>query len=170
MQDLRSLTAQFPAAGRLEAIFLRPARGQPVQRVDAATAVAALGLQGDRTSAGRGGSKRQVTLVQAEHLPVVAALLRRAALDAALLRRNLLVSGLNLVAARSPFRDQPLQLHIGEWVVLELSGPCEPCSKMEDALGAGAYNALRGHGGVTARIVQGGVLRVGDAVVVKRPP
>jgi MOSC domain-containing protein YiiM len=164
MKDLRALVAEFSFHGCVEAIYLRPARGQPVVAVPTCEAVADRGLQGDRTAAGRGGSRRQVTLLQAEHLPVVAALLRRDAIDAAVLRRNLVISGLNLVAARALFRDQPLHLLLGAEVVLELTGPCEPCSKMEVALGAGAYNALRGHGGMTARVLRGGSLSVGDAV------
>jgi MOSC domain-containing protein YiiM len=164
VNDLRALSAEFPFPGLLEAIYLRPARGKPVQSVLTCEAVADRGLQGDRTAAGRGGSRRQVTLLQAEHLPVVAALLRKNAVDAAALRRNLVISGLNLVAARALFRDQPLHLLLGAEVVLELTGPCEPCSKMEVALGAGAYNALRGHGGMTARVLRGGTLSVGDAV------
>jgi MOSC domain-containing protein YiiM len=164
MQDLRSLVATFPHPGTLAAILLRPARGVAVQQVDAVEALAGRGLAGDRTAAGRGSSKRQVTLVQAEHLPVIAGWLRRDALAPALLRRNLVVSGLNLLAAKALFRDQPLQLAIGAEVVLEITGPCEPCSKMEDALGPGAYNALRGHGGLTARVLQGGRMCVGDQV------
>lgn len=115
------------------------------------------GIEGDHYS-GQSGN-RHVTLIQAEHLPVVAALVGESLLDPAILRRNIVVSGLNLLALKDH------QLHIGTAIVL-ITGQCHPCSKMEMALGPGGYNAMRGHGGLTARVVQEGVIRVGDEVTV----
>ena len=175
--DLRQLTRRFAGPGRIEWIGLRPARGLAMQPVDRAEAVASGGLVGDRAVriGAAAGGKRQVTLLQAEHLPVIAALAGRAgAADPLALRRNLVVSGLNLLAARALFKDQPLVLHLGrpgaaaaDAVVLEITGPCEPCSKMDAALGPGGFNAMRGHGGVTARVLQGGWLQIGDSLRCK---
>lgn len=164
--DLRTLTAQFAQNGKLDAIYLRPARNVPCVKVASTLALAGQGLVGDRTlqtpSRNPLGSNRQVTLIQAEHIAVLAAFLNKP-IDASWLRRNLLVSGINLLAAKSLFKDQTMQLRIGD-VILEITGPCEPCSKMESALGKGAYNAMRGHGGVNARIIVGGELKLGDSV------
>ena len=169
--DLRSLSQRFAGPGRLQAIVLRPARGRPALLADRAEALAGQGLVGDRSfrTAGPGSGKRQVTLLQAEHLPVVAALAGLAEVSPLQLRRNLVVAGLNLLAARSLFKDRPLCLHIGAEVVLEVTGPCDPCSQMEARLGPGGYNAMRGHGGVTARVLQGGQLAAGDAVWCAAP-
>lgn len=168
MRDLRDLVRPSDRTGVLEAIFLRPQRDVAAIAVASAEAVEGRGLLGDwtadRVRASPGTGKRQVTLIQAEHVPLIARWTGRDTLDAAILRRNLVISGVNLVAARSPFPGQRLTVHIGEQFVLVVTGDCAPCSKMEAALGPGGYNAVRGHGGATARIVRGGMLRVGDVV------
>jgi len=122
-----------------------------------AEAIAGQGLIGDRFAGGSG--KRGITLIQAEHLPVIAALAGKSELRPALLRRNLMVSGIPVLALKG------CRFRIGE-VVCEGTGPCDPCSRMEDALGVGGYNAMRGHGGVTARVLSGGWIRIGDRVTV----
>jgi MOSC domain-containing protein YiiM len=117
------------------------------------------GLEGDRFS-GRASSLRQVTLIQYEHLAVVAACLHREAISPALVRRNIVVSGINLLALKDK------RFRVGD-VLLEFTGLCHPCSKMERHLGAGGYNAMRGHGGITARVVEAGHVGLANAVFVE---
>jgi len=111
------------------------------------------GLLGDHGRAG----KRAVTLIQAEHLPVIAALAGLPRVAPETLRRNLLVSGLNLNA----LRGKGLRVGTAE---LRITGVCAPCSRMEKALGPGGYTAMRGHGGWCAEVVRSAAIRVGDVV------
>lgn len=134
--------------GRVEALQVRPARRAPVVGCDA------WDLTGSADHSR--SEKRAVTLIQAEHLPAIAAMLGRP-VDFERTRRNVLVSGLNLTACVGR------QLAIGD-VVLELTVPCHPCERMDEAFGVGGFAAMYGHGGWCARIVQPGVLRVGDTV------
>lgn len=168
--DLRALCSRFPRPGRLERILLRTSRQGVIDNVHETTALAGRGLRGDHRAdsrrRGNGSNQRQVTLIQAEHLPVIAALAGHQQVDPGALRRNLVISGVNLLAVRTLFPDSPLVVCIGPEVRLEITGPCEPCSRMESALGPGGYNAMRGHGGVTARVLTGGGLRIGDTITV----
>ena len=143
-------------AGRLEWIGLRPERSVPMRLVEAAQLVAGRGIEGDRYRTTRDGA-RQVTLISAEHLDAIACYLGLEVLDPAILRRNLLVRGVNLLALKGR------RFAVGA-ALLEYSGEAHPCSRMEAALGPGGYNAMRGHGGITARIVTGGMVRLGDAL------
>ncbi len=152
---LHALMTQFPRAGQVAWIGLRPARDVPMQAVESANATAGAGLDGDRYTGGSG--KRGVTLIQAEHLPVIAALSGHAQVAPATLRRNLVVSGIPLIALKGR------RFRIGA-LLLEGTEPCDPCSRMEAALGPGGYNAMRGMGGLCARILEGGTLRLGDTV------
>ncbi len=165
---LRDLAQVAVATGRIEAIVLRPARRSAAVLVDAVLAVAGRGLEGDhraaRSAVTEAAQASAVTLVQAEHLPLIAQWVGLPQVRPEQLRRNLVVSGINLLAMRSPFAGQALQWIIGDEVLIEVSGPCAPCSRMEHTLGTGGYNAMRGHGGLRARIVRGGLVARGDAV------
>ncbi|MBF6023667.1 MOSC domain-containing protein [Lysobacter niastensis] len=154
--ELGKLMANLPRPGRLEWIGLRPRRDVPMDEVEHALAQAGAGLVGDRYTGGSG--KRGITLIQAEHLPAIAALSGHDAVAPATLRRNLVVSGLPLIALKGR------RFRIGE-VLLEGTDECDPCSRMEAALGPGGFNAMRGHGGLCARILEGGTIRRGDPVV-----
>jgi len=114
------------------------------------------GLEGDRFK-GRTGNPRQVTLIQQEHLAAIAGCLGRDRLEPSLLRRNIVVSGINLLALKDKY------FRIGD-ALLEFTGLCHPCSKMERELGEGGYNAMRGHGGITARVCEAGPVRRLDPV------
>ena len=159
MKTIRDLNAPPHIAGRVEAIIVRGSPREPARRIAATLAVAGIGLADDRLGQRSEAelSTRQVTLFQREHLPVMAQLAQVSAVDAVALRRNLVVSGINLLALKNA------RLQVGE-AVLEIVGPCQPCSRMEEAIGPGGYAAMRGHGGMTARILSGGPIRVGDAV------
>ena len=82
---LRTLMETFPMEGRLEWIGLRPGRRAPLLAMNHVEVLVDYGLVGDH-KAKRAGGKRQVTLIQREHLAAVAQLLRREAVDPALAR------------------------------------------------------------------------------------
>ena len=158
--SVQTLLNTLPQKGRLELILLRPERRAPPVRVEHTLATPGRGLAGDhrgeQISKRSSNSARQVTLLQAEHLPVISALCGSEATSEQL-RRNLVVSGVNLLALKER------RFRIGG-AVFEGAGLCHPCSRMEEALGPGGYNAVRGHGGLLARVVEAGEIRVGDVL------
>ena len=148
--------ARFPRPGRVQWIGLRPERGAAMVEVESATLIEDRGLEGDRRADKRGG-ERQVTLIQWEHLSVIAALCGREAVDPSMLRRNIAVTGISVNALKTA------RFRIGG-AILQGTGYCHPCSRMEENLGPGGYNAVRGHGGITAKVTISGRVRCGDAV------
>lgn len=150
--SLKELVSRDAQAGAVTWIGLRPKRRAAmavVQRAD----VTVEGLKGDH---GRPG-KRAITLFQTEHLAVIGAFLGQAPPDPEALRRNLHIARLNLSSLRGA------KVWVGN-ALLQITGPCAPCSRMQETLGLGGYNALRGHGGWTADVLTTGVVHVGDPV------
>ena len=156
-RPLQVLLKSLPQQGRVEWIGVRPSRGEAMIELESVQVHLERGLEGDRFS-GRAGNPRQVTLIQQEHLMVIAGCLHLEAVSPLQLRRNIVVSGINLLALKDKM------FRVGD-AVLEFSGLCHPCSKMERQLGAGGYNAVRGHGGITARVCETGLISVNDEVV-----
>ena len=155
MSTLEELMNNLPQQGVVRWIGVRPAIGRPVNVLDQVEAVKGQGLEGDRFKARN--TDREITLIQEEHIRAVASMLHRDEISPADLRRNIVVEGINLLALKGK------TFHVGG-VLLEYTGLAHPCSKMEATLGEGGYNAMRGHGGITARVVDSGRIKVGDPV------
>lgn len=149
---LKHLISGWARPGRVEWIGLRPDRRAEMRSVETAL-ISPNGLEGDRSRAG----KRAVTLIQQEHLAAIGSYLGQGSIAPEILRRNLVVSGVNLAALKGR------EVQVGE-AVLRFTVICAPCSRMEEALGTGGYSAVRGHGGWCAEVLNPGRVRLGDAV------
>ena len=153
---LEQLLAGPTMPGRLAWIGLRPSREVPMVTANSAVMIMGRGIKGDHYDTRQNGA-RQVTLIAIEDIAAIASFLGKEGIGPELLRRNFVTQGINLVALKSRrFRIGP--------TLLEWSGECAPCSRMETNLGPGGYNAVRGHGGITARVIEGGEVQLGDAV------
>lgn len=146
--------------GTLTWIGLRSERRGQVTPVERARAIAAKGLEGDHRMDKTPGSARQVTLISEEFMQQIAHFTGLSAIDPVLLRRNLVVSGINLNALRHQ------RFQIGD-AVFEANALCHPCSRMDAALGKGGVAAMIGHGGLCARILNTGYIAVGDRLEVR---
>jgi len=153
--------------GTLLHIHLAPAASQPMRRLERATLVAGVGIEGDRyaTRTGKYSAKhhidRQITLIEAETLDALA---RDFGIDLspAEHRRNLTTRGvpLNHLVGR--------YFRLGECVLF--GGRLNvPCRYLEDLVGKKVFKPLLNRSGLNCRIVVGGVLRAADPVVPCEP-
>lgn len=156
-KTITNLTSQFAQPGKVELITIRSKRGAIPQELECVKAISGKGLEADHYKGSSG--KRSVTIIQKEHIDAVASMLGQTNIDPKLLRRNIVVSGMNLLALKGK------QFKLGE-ALLEYTGQCHPCSRMEENLGQGGYNAMRNHGGITCRILESGMVKLGDALIV----
>jgi len=146
--------------GRVLWIGLRPQRREPLQPVESALAVAGMGLEGDHRMKKTPGSGRQVTVISKEFIEQISAFTGITSIDPAILRRNIVVEGINLNALRRQ------RFRVGE-ALFEATQLCHPCARMEEALGKGGVAAMIGHGGLCARILEEGPIRLGDPITIE---
>ncbi len=151
---LQKLIDTLPQQGTVCWIGTRPGRKQAMVALEKVEAITQKGLAGDHFS-GTAGSKRQVTLIQQEHLKAIASFMQIKTVSPEMLRRNIVIQGINLLALKDK------TFWVGD-ALLKYTGECYPCSRMEETLGSGGYNAVRGHGGITARILNGGTIALGN--------
>ena len=156
MEILKELLSTNKFQGKVDWIGISSGPRAEIQTQETVRIVTG-GVEGDHHCRPTRKSKRQITLIQAEHIPVVEAILGRGEINPSLLRRNIVVSGINLAA----LKYQTFQIGTA---ILEGSGNCPPCSRMEENLGPGGYASMLAHGGITAVVVSEGVVNLGDTV------
>ena len=146
-------------AGKLDAIWLKPQRRRPMKPVESAVLVENRGIVGNANQNGR----RQVTVISRERWDAVRQQLG-IEVDASARRANLMVSGIDLENTRG------MLLRVGT-ALIEIWGETRPCWQMDEA-DAGLQDALRPHwgGGVFGTILEGGEIRLGDAVTLLPAP
>ena len=150
--------------GSVESIYVAPQGGARAERVVEARVLDGRGLEGDRYSEGTGHWSRfglracEVTLVEAEDLE---AMEREAGVRVmgGEHRRNLVTRGLDLAGLRRK------RFRIGE-AILEYQKPCSICRYVERLTEPGMTEALKGRGGICARVVEGSTIREGDPITV----
>lgn len=136
--------------GEVKCLFVALVHRHPMREVEEIRAVADKGFEG--CIHGRPGSTRQVLLMEWE-------ILERLGLKLGEVKENITTIGVNLRELATGDR-----LRIGE-AVFEVTGPCEPCSRM-DGIRQGLQETLRGQRGILCRVVEEGILRRGAAIDV----
>ena len=160
----RSATSENEKAvqGTIEAIYIAPSGGAAIEKLEQIETIAHRGLAGDRYCEGTGywsgTDECQVTLIEAEDLEAIQRDSRIKVLNGEH-RRNLVVRDLRLGDLAGK------QFRIGT-TVLEYDRPRPPCAYIQSLTEPGMTKALLACGGICARVVESGVIRVGDAVVV----
>jgi MOSC domain-containing protein YiiM len=152
----------IPSVPTIERLYISPGHsyrgryGQSPLEHPTLEVVAGRGVRGDRYFDHQPDFKGQITFVARETLERVWAELAIPAgrRDIAATRRNVVTSGIDLIALIGR------EFSIGGVRFLGTE-ECKPCSWMDRAIGDGAEARLRGHGGLRARILSDGVLRVG---------
>lgn len=146
----------------IRAIAVKPHKGEPLVPCETVEVTEPAGIVGDCRGVGGSRRSRQITLLSWQSWQDACAALGRSPeeLSWTLRRANICIDGyvfgVNHIGK---------QLRLGSAVVLQITGGTTPCIRMDEAF-PGLREALAPHlrGGVTARVLRGGVLSCGDDV------
>jgi MOSC domain-containing protein YiiM len=147
--------------GVVEEIFVTGEGSAAMERVDEVRTVEGCGIEGDRYCAGTGywtryGDVCEVTLIEGEDLDYIEKELGIGVKNGEH-RRNIITRGIRLGDLRRK------RVRIGE-TVLEYDRSRPPCRHVQDLSEPGMTRALRGRGGICARVVQAGSIKVRDTI------
>ena len=127
---------------------------EPMKEVAQANFITGQGMQGDRHLRSDGlRAKRQVLIMDVETL-------KHFGLEPGQVRENVTLEGLDLSTISAGDR-----VSLGADVVLEITGDCEPCARM-DEIRPGLKEEIDGKRGVLAFVEKGGVVSIGSEVGV----
>ena len=146
--------------GNLDWIGVREKTGK-IKSIDHVLAIEGLGLEGDKITLKR-SKKRQVTLMQKEHISVILSLScekdeNKINKIQYYFKRNLLISNYNIQSLIGKYFSIGAALFYG-------TGDCKPCKKIENSLGKNMFYAMQGMGGITATVVKTGNIKINDSL------
>lgn len=149
----------MPAGGRVIAIARRAGPHAPMEELAAAMVTPQSGVEGDHRGTARGARRRQLTLLDRADWDAATARTAAGTAPWTVRRANLLVEGMALPRAPGA------RLRLGADCVVEITGQCDPCARMDAQLpGLAGALAPDGRGGRTARVLVAGRVVVGDSV------
>ena len=149
--------------GVVEGIFVTGKGSAAMQRVEAVSTIEGCGIEGDRYCEGTGfwtryGDVCQVTLIEGEDLDYIEDELG-IHVNNGQHRRNIITRGIKLTDLRRK------RFRVGG-ALLEFDRSRPPCRHVQDLSEPGMTRALKGRGGICARVIRAGRIRVQDAIVV----
>ncbi len=150
--------------------FGRPRDGpgqHPTYDRDEVELVTGMGVVGDRFFGKAAHMDAAVTLYAVEALEAIAAELALEPVpDPLLLRRNVVLRGADVNGLRGEEFTLASPGTQPAWEVTLFGGrPAAPCTWMDRVVAPGVHAAMRGRGGLRCRVVAGGLLRRGPAVL-----
>ena len=150
--------------GVVDEIFVTATGSAQMERVEEVRAIEGCGIEGDRYCEGTGfwtrfGDVCEVTLIEGEDLDYIEDELGIRVKNGEH-RRNIITRGIRLGELRRK------RFRIGE-AILEYDRPRPPCRHVQDLSEAGMTRALKGRGGICARVVKAGQIRTGNTIEVE---
>ena len=140
--------------GQIVSVQICVGHRKPMTMTESVRVIAEYGIENDRHATSNGpGMGRQVLLMDVETLEVLG-------LAHGETRENITTKGVNLA---SILEGQKLEL--GGEVVLRITGPCVPCSRM-DEIRPGLQEEIRERRGMLATVERSGTIKIGDVVRV----